>query len=810
VGGGAGSVGGGAAGGGSGGGSVDAGIFCSATVACASGCCDRTINTCVAGDTTSACGADGTDCVACASSLVCSGAPRACTCVPDPMTTTCAGKCGMVANNCGTVVSCGGCTAPQTCGGGGTPGVCGCTPLTCVQQGFDCGMAGDGCGGTLPNCGTCVAPQTCGGGGIPNRCDVPSCTPKTCASAGYNCGAASDGCGGVLICGPQSCGSTGQVCGAQTPNVCGTPSTCTGLCLQQQSCPGGGTTTLSGKVFAPNGVDPLYGVLVYVPNGGPAPTFGVQPFTPGVHCGACGVEVTGSPLVSTVTAVDGSFTLSNMPAGANIPLVIQTGRWRRQFVVPNVAACTTTTLPSTGANQVRLPRAKSEGDIPLIAVVTGASDAVECVFRKIGVSDTEFSNPLSLGGTGRINFFSAIMGPGALYTAGTPNEGALWGTQAAINVYDMVLFGCQGNQYNRTAAQQQTLINFANAGGRIFTDHYGYVWLFNDAPFSATATWNVNQFPNPADQAGYVNLMYPPAGALASWLQLVGATTTLGQIPISTLRSDFTGVVAPTNSWISINDINYPPGKSMHFTFNTPVGVPPSNQCGKVLFEDYHVEAATITPGTLFPAECTTPTMTAQEKLLEFSLFDLGSCVAPAVCTSLTCAQANSNCGPTADGCGNIMQCGSCPTNQACVGGICTPNCNPTDCAAQGFMCGEQSDGCGNVQLCGACPGGETCVAGQCSAASCTPQTCNQLGAMCGTQGDGCGGSVQCGNCPTNQTCERGVCRGVGCAPMTCAKQGFNCGMATDGCGTVINCGNCPPTQVCGAGGAANVCGSSG
>jgi hypothetical protein len=38
-----------------------------------------------------------------------------------------------------------------------------------VQLGYNCGPAGDGCGGTL-QCGTCSAPQTCGGGGTPNVC----------------------------------------------------------------------------------------------------------------------------------------------------------------------------------------------------------------------------------------------------------------------------------------------------------------------------------------------------------------------------------------------------------------------------------------------------------------------------------------------------------------------------------------------------------------------------------------------------------------------------------------------------------------
>jgi len=41
--------------------------------------------------------------------------------------------------------------------------------------------------------------------------------------------------------------------------------------------------------------------------------------------------VSGSPLVTATTAVDGTFTLDNAPSGTAIPLVIQLGRWRREM-----------------------------------------------------------------------------------------------------------------------------------------------------------------------------------------------------------------------------------------------------------------------------------------------------------------------------------------------------------------------------------------------------------------------------------------------------------------------------------------------
>jgi hypothetical protein len=84
-------------------------------------------------------------------------------------------NCGPAGNGCGGMLECGTCPAGETCGGGGMASTCGstpdviCTPETCLQQNIGCGPAGDGCGNLL-NCGTCTPPQTCGGGGTPGQC----------------------------------------------------------------------------------------------------------------------------------------------------------------------------------------------------------------------------------------------------------------------------------------------------------------------------------------------------------------------------------------------------------------------------------------------------------------------------------------------------------------------------------------------------------------------------------------------------------------------------------------------------------------
>jgi hypothetical protein len=400
------------------------------------------------------------------------------------------------------------------------------------------------------------------------------------------------------------------------PNVCATPSTCTNLCLQQKTCPSNGTTSLSGTVYAPNGVDPLPNVLVYVPNST------VPAFTVGVSCDRCSSTAPGSPLVTTTTDAAGHFSLTNMPVGSNIPLVMQAGRWRRQITVPTVTACVDT---PTLASSTRFPRNQSEGDIPKMAFATGSADALECLLRKVGIQDTEFTQP---SGTGRIHLYVGDGGTagGANAGAGTPSESTLVGTLSTLEQYDAVLFPCKGTAVTRSAAELKNLLDYANAGGRVFATHFSYVWLATNPPFSTTAQWNVGQTPDPANQIGFVDQSFPKGVMLSAWLQNVGSSTTAGQIILQSLKHDLAGLVAPSQQWLSIQN----PSASMLYTFQAPVGQPSNQQCGRVLFNDFHVEVpGATTSGVKFPSECTAGAMTPQEKLLEFMIFELGSCVGP-------------------------------------------------------------------------------------------------------------------------------------------------------------------------------------
>jgi hypothetical protein len=249
---------------------------------------------------------------------------------------------------------------------------------------------------------------------------------------------------------------------------------CQGLECQQVTCDGGGTTTITGKVLDPAGINPVYNALVYVPNAT------VPALSSGVSCQACGSAPPGEPVVLTLTAGDGSFTLSNVPAGTNVPVVIQIGKWRRQVQIPTVAPCTNN---QPAQNLLRLPKNSTEGNIPKMALVTGGCDHMECALRKMGVEDSEFT---SSAGNGRIHLYQGT--GGAAPANGTENATALWSDYNKLAQYDLVLNNCECDSYatSKPAPSLRNLYDYANAGGRVLGSHYQVYWLKNGPfPFPA-------------------------------------------------------------------------------------------------------------------------------------------------------------------------------------------------------------------------------------------------------------------------------------------------------------------------------------
>jgi hypothetical protein len=568
--------------------------------------------------------------------------------------------------------------------------------------------------------------------------------------------------------------------------------------------------------------DPVPNVLVYVPNEGAS---SLQPFAAGAACRSCGADVTGNPLVSTYTDFDGTFTLTNVPAGSNIPVVVQLGRWRRVFSF-TVPSCTSTAL-----GDLNLPRNKSEGDIPLTAVSTGSVDPLECVLLKMGVDKAEFTPD---SGSGRIHIYgggpSANGGaPGSTAGNGTHAESSLMGTGGTYRNYDQLLFPCWGAAVTKSNAELGNLITYADNGGHFFATHYSYSWLVGNGEFDTVAHWNPD-YNNPGNVNWTLNVSTavppsPPAahgGTFAQWLNLLGALSNSAmpmpaqpQVSINNPRHDADYVTNGSLDWIDGTDPDHNNAMVEHFTFNTPVT---GAHCGHAIFSDFHVSQIAggrrSSNGTTFPNECTT-TFTAQEKILEYMLFDLASCAGPLVptCNPVTCQQQNITCGPAGDGCGNLLNCGMCAAPLTCGGGGIAGQCGAPDggscqaqsCQQQGLSCGQTGDGCGNVLNCGTCTSPAACVAGRCvtpdSGGGCMPTSCLQQNLSCGQAGDGCGNVLNCGTCTAPATCVGGQCitpdGGSGCVPSTCGQQRLQCGQAGDGCGGVLNCGTCPMGSQC-------------
>ncbi len=429
-------------------------------------------------------------------------------------------------------------------------------------------------------------------------------------------------------------------------------------------CSGTKTTTITGTVYDPAARDPLYNISVYVPA---AP---LTPLPKGVPTGkdscSCGALYPSGAIVNTVTAVDGTFTLSNVPVGSKVPVVVQVGKWRRQLTV-DVKACQDNPQPD---KSLTLPSTVAPGDtitnMPDIAVSTGAADTLECLMTRIGLPTTEYV--AGTGSPGHVHIFSGGTKKSGLGLVGNPESPAmpgaptsstdLWASQAQLMPYDIVLLSCEsGETYN---ANPPALEAYLNAGGRAFGSHFHYAWftgpLESTQSYSAPSDWGDHL----AKWSGGRNVgeVSPIGGviettlngsskpfakgvALQEWLGDLGA---LGQggVPsteLSIYQPRYNTVVRPTDTasqpWITSGKSGKS-GATMYFSFDTPVNPPsppdggPPQYCGRAVFSDLHVDGdpSTKDPGPP-PGGCGTGPLSPQEKALEFMLFDLSSCVIP-------------------------------------------------------------------------------------------------------------------------------------------------------------------------------------
>jgi hypothetical protein len=401
---------------------------------------------------------------------------------------------------------------------------------------------------------------------------------------------------------------------------------CVGLECFQVGCPAAGSTTVSGKVFAPNGTLPLPNVVVYVRN---AP---LQAFAAGAQCARCDIPPSGAPLVLTRSGGDGSFVLQNVPATTQVPLVVQSGKWRREILIPSVSACANTALAD---GSVRLPRDASEGDLPLIAVSTGAADAQECLLRKAGIADSEFT---PAGGNGRVHLFAGGGGTDAIDVANggealTASATTLWDALPHLAPYDLVVLSCEGAQAlgSKPLTARQAMKDYVDSGGRVLFGHWHNDWLqAGPAPWPALATWNfLSTLPATTFD---VATGFARGDELAQWVVASQASAVSGKVSLPAAKHTVTAVDAARVRKRLFKDVTANGMPSVqYFSFTTPAEDPIDAHCGRVAFTDLHASGGDSSNVNLaFPSGgCQTPvgTLSAEEKLELYALFDLGSCV---------------------------------------------------------------------------------------------------------------------------------------------------------------------------------------
>jgi len=448
--------------------------------------------------------------------------------------------------------------------------------------------------------------------------------------------AAAGGKGGTGVPGGSGDNPTGLVSqsgtGATDVAGSGVALGCKGLQCQQHACPRGGTT-VSGRVYDPAAKNPLYNIAVYIPNEA------VGQLSLGASCASCDSLYTGKAVTSTLTDAEGKFTLKDAPDGTNIPLVIQIGKWRKQLTIPVVTACQDTPMPD---KMLTLPRNQMEGDIPNMAISTGAADTLECLLRRIGLDASEYVG--GPAGTGRIHIFQGSPGRGS-GAIGTPMQApntspaaplsptALWNSAAELMKYDIVLLSCEGQE--TVNMNQQALHDYASAGGRVFASHFHYAW-FNTGPYGAEnlATWTTGS-QDIGNIGANIVTTFPKGMALAQWLQSNNALVN-GELPIEMARhnADVASANTPSQAWITADQFARSRGATQYFSFNTPTDAASKadgpGYCGRVVFSDLHVGAASHDmPAMPVPTSCADVDLSPQEKALEFMLFDLSSCVIP-------------------------------------------------------------------------------------------------------------------------------------------------------------------------------------
>ncbi len=411
---------------------------------------------------------------------------------------------------------------------------------------------------------------------------------------------------------------------------------CMGLGCQIAQCPPAGSdTVVTGRITAPNGEDPIRDAIIYVPESG-AP----EEFPPQVACEVCNSPVGGRPVALTHSGIDGTFELSRVPVTDNTPIVIQKGRWRKTVHVP-ISKCERQGL---SAEQTRLPRDRTEGTLPQMAVAVGDYDSIECVLKNIGVAPSEFTSPKKQGA---IHLYdNETAGTGA---PGKVNVGELLRSLPAMRQYNLIFLNCSETTYSggllADSQVKQNLVDYVASGGRLYATDWSYDFVQQPPSFSPYICFEDDQACTVTTPHGFHTAPSRGAGDtpfdadvdtsteagqnLAAWLTKLPTPVLGGKVHIQDLLPEWVLIHQtaldlakfPSTTWL--NGTVKGRKRPLSVTFDYPQEM----ACGKVLYSSYHTREHAAQ--TLFPGYCASGKMITQEHVLEYLIFELSSCVGP-------------------------------------------------------------------------------------------------------------------------------------------------------------------------------------
>ncbi len=399
-------------------------------------------------------------------------------------------------------------------------------------------------------------------------------------------------------------------------------------------CPGAGAE-VTGTVFAPNGLDPVPGAVVYLTRTAPA----MQP--PGVSCDNC--DLPGNLLGYAVSNVQGRFNIAHgLDGGGSAYLIVQKGRFRRVTMVSAVGCAPV----SASASATTLPGARAQGEIPKILVAAGtamaqdtrpaamdwAYDDISSVIRRIGITEFDRAEPCRTATTTTD------------VTTAACEFGNILADSARLNEYNVIFAPCGALGFSKSWQVLGAAVNsriatnvrtWLQRGGRLYASDTAYGLLSRSAPTVATFAGGMTLATNNRDPANIGVGASPPMGRtyqaqivdpnLRTWLADRGVGM-MGTVSI-------TGFISP---WVAVDSVPMTTrvlvdGEVEWFTSMAGVTMPAgrrpltisadikeNNGCGRAVFSSYEVDNRAAMPMT---------PLSPQERILEYLLFELGGCI---------------------------------------------------------------------------------------------------------------------------------------------------------------------------------------